>query len=57
MTAGDTRNAVALCIAADRMRDGWADGDARYRNALWVELHDAADRFRDGRTTDELNAL
>ena len=34
---------TALVVAAGRMRDGWAEGDAAYRQQLWRALHQAAD--------------
>jgi hypothetical protein len=34
---------TVLVVAAGRMRDGWAEGDAAYRNQLWGALHQAAD--------------
>lgn len=38
------RNVV---IAADRMRDHWAEGDDAVKKSLWVNLHTAAESAYD----------
>jgi hypothetical protein len=34
---------VALVVAADRMRDHWAEGDGAVRASLWHDLCNATD--------------
>jgi hypothetical protein len=36
-----------LLVAADRMRDNWADGDDAVRRDIWRSLHTKADDLRD----------
>ncbi|MFY1588979.1 hypothetical protein ACN267_31315 [Micromonospora sp. WMMD734] len=36
-----------LLVAADRMRDRWAEGDEAVRRELWTNLHKRADDLRD----------
>jgi hypothetical protein len=36
-----------VVAAANRMRDGWAEGDDAYKNQLWRNLHAAADAASD----------
>jgi hypothetical protein len=36
-----------LLVAADRMRDRWAEGDEATRTDLWRNLHTSADVLRD----------
>jgi hypothetical protein len=36
-----------LLVAADRMRDRWAEGDDAVRQRLWRELHTRADELRE----------
>lgn len=38
---------TALVVAAGRMRDGWAEGDADVKNHLWRTLHATADEADD----------
>jgi hypothetical protein len=40
------RAARDLLVAADRMRDRWAEADDSGRNHLWRQLHGKADEFR-----------
>ena len=36
-----------LLVAADRMRDRWAEGDDRVKAELWTALHTRADDLRE----------
>lgn len=36
-----------MVIAANRMRDGWAEGDAQVKQRLWQNLHAAAEAAED----------
>lgn len=36
-----------LLVAADRIRDRWADGDAAVKRQLWADLHTRADELRE----------
>lgn len=47
LTTRRWRAARDLMLAADRMRDRWAEADKESRDALWRRLHEAADEFRD----------
>ena len=47
LTTRRFRAARDLMLAADRMRDRWADGDEQVRTALWQQLHTKADALRD----------
>lgn len=38
---------TAVVVAADRMRDGWAEGDDERKRELWKALHTAADAAGD----------
>jgi hypothetical protein len=36
-----------LLVAADRMRDRWAEGDDAVKQTLWRDLHTKADDLRE----------
>jgi hypothetical protein len=41
------RAARDLLVAADRMRDRWAEGDDSVKGQLWTDLHTKADELRE----------
>lgn len=44
MTEDEKRQAVVdLVVAANRMRDDWAESDSDVKSFLWFNLHTAAD--------------
>lgn len=36
-----------VVVAADRMRDDWAEADEGVRKQLWTDLHAASERAQD----------
>ncbi|HEY5989210.1 MAG TPA: hypothetical protein VIV12_22945 [Streptosporangiaceae bacterium] len=46
LTTRRFRAARDLMVAADRMRDRWAEGDEQVKQQLWRDLHTRADEFR-----------
>jgi hypothetical protein len=36
-----------LLVAADRIRDQWADSDDAVKRRLWIDLHTKADAVRE----------
>jgi hypothetical protein len=47
LTTRRFRAARDLLVAADRMRDRWAEAGPGLRDQLWGDLHNAADEFRE----------
>ncbi len=47
LTTHRFRAARDLLVAADRMRDQWAEGDDTVKQQLWRDLHTKADELRE----------
>jgi hypothetical protein len=47
LTTARFRASRGLLVAADRMRDHWAESDAASKQRLWQELHTKADEYRE----------
>jgi hypothetical protein len=47
LTTRRFRAARDLLVAADRMRDHWAEADGEVRTRLWRDLQTRADEFRE----------
>jgi hypothetical protein len=47
LTTARFRASRDLLVAADRMRDRWAEGDDASKQHLWRDLHTKADEFRE----------